>query len=138
MLFRMLSMRLCIRTSSPQPLRSAPVHYIALSSGLPHAGDWLNVVPSSPLGLHIHDKEFRSCLCYWLGVPLHSSSYPCPECGGIADTFGDHQVGCGRNGDRISRHNAVRDVFFSAARSAALAPTKEAPSLVPGSSSRPA
>ena len=38
-LFRMLSMQLCIRTSSPQPLRSAPVHYIALSSGLPHAGD---------------------------------------------------------------------------------------------------
>ena len=93
---------------------------LALSSGLPHAGDWLNVVPSSPLDLHLHDhdKEFCSCLCYWLGVPLHSSSYPCPECGGIADTFGDHQVGCGGNGDRISRHNAVRDVLFSAARSA--------------------
>ena len=98
---------------------------LALSSGLPHAGDWLNVVPSSPLGLHLHEKEFRSCLCYWLGVPLHSSSYPCPECGGITDTFGDHQIGCGGNGDRISRHNAVRDVLFSAARSAALAPTPD-------------
>ena len=40
---------------------------LALSSGLPHAGDWLNVVPSSPLGLHLHDKKFRSYLCYLLG-----------------------------------------------------------------------
>ena len=122
-------------------LSSAPTirsHALSLSSGLPHAGDWLNVVPSPSLGLCLHDQEFRSCLRYWLGVPLHSSSYPCPECGRVADMFGDHQVGCGGNGDRISRHNAVRDVLFSAAQSAALAPIKEAPSLVPSSSSRPA
>ena len=90
------------------------------------------------MGLHLQDKEFRSCLRCWLGVPLHSSSYPCPECEGIADVFGDHQVGCEGNGDRITCHNAVRDALFSAAQSAALAPTKEAPSLVPSSSSRPA
>ena len=122
-------------------LSTAPTirsHALSLSSGLPHAGDWLNVIPSPSLGLHLHDQEFRSCLRYWLGVPLHSSSYPCPECGRVADMFGDHQVGCGGNGDRIARHNAVRDVLFSAAQSAALAPIKEAPSLVPSSSSRPA
>ena len=45
---------------------------------------------------------------------------------------------CGGNGDRIARHNAIRNVLFSAAQYAALAPTKEAPSLVPGSLSRPA
>ena len=33
----------------------------------PHAGNWLNVVPSPSLGLHLHDQEFRSCLRYWLG-----------------------------------------------------------------------
>ena len=49
--------------------------------------------------------------------------------------MGDHQVGCGGNGDRIHRH---RDAVFSAAQSAALAPRKEVPSLIPGSSSRPA
>ena len=58
--------------------------------------------------------------------------------GGMADRFGDHQVGCGGNGDRIARHNVIRDVLFSAAQYAALAPTKEAPSLVPSSCSRPA
>ena len=111
---------------------------LVLSSALPHAGDWLNGIPSPALGLHLQDQEFRCCLRYWLGVPLHSSPYQCPECHLVADPFGDHQVGCGGNGDRITRHNAVRDVIFSAAQSAALAPSKEMPNLIPDSSSRPA
>ena len=48
-----------------QLLSSAPTirsHALAVSCSLPHAGDWLNVVPSSAFGLHLHDKEFRSCL----------------------------------------------------------------------------
>ena len=65
---------------------------LALSSALPHAGDWLNGIPSAALGLHLQD---RCCLQYWLGVPLHSSPYSCPECHCTADIFGDHQVGCG-------------------------------------------
>ena len=117
---------------------SARSRALALSSGLPHAGDWLNGVPLKALGLHLQDREFRCCLRYWLGVPLHSEPYSCPECHSSADPFGDHQVGCGGNGDRISRHNAIRDVVFSAAQSAALAPSKETPSLVPNSLSRPA
>ena len=47
-------------------------------------------------------------------------------------------MGCGGNSDRILRHNSLRDAVFSAAQSAALAPRREAPSLVPGSQSRPA
>ena len=110
---------------------------LALSSSLPHAGDWLNVVPSPHLGLNFHHQEFRCCLRYWLGIPLHSNSYPCPECRSMADPFGDHQVGCGGNGDRrITHHNAMRDVTFSASQSAALAPTKEAPGVIPSSLSR--
>ena len=111
---------------------------LALSSSLPHAGDWLNVIPSSSLGLHLQDQEFKCCLRYWLGVPLHSNPYPCPECSATADPFGDHQVGCGGNGDRISRHNAVRDVIFAVAQSAALGPSKEVLGLVPSSLARPA
>ena len=68
---------------------------------------------------------------------MHSKHYPCPECRSTADPFGDHQVGCGGNGDRISRHNAVRDVLFSAAQSAALAPSKETPGLIISTLSRP-
>ena len=65
----------------------------------------------------------------------------CPICQRVADALGDHHVGCGGNGDRILRHDSIRDALFSAAQSAALAtlaPRKEAPSLIPGSSSCPA
>ena len=111
---------------------------LANSSALPHAGDWLNGVPSDVLGLHMQDKEFNSCLKYWLGIPLHSAPHLCPACRTTADEYGDHQVGCGGNGDRITRHNAVRDVIFSAAQSAALGPSREAQGLIPESLSRPA
>ena len=62
----------------------------------------------------------------------------CPVCHVPADPFGDHQVGCGGNCDRILRHNSLRDAVFSAAQSAALAPRREVPSLIPGTQSRPA
>ena len=54
----------------------------------------------------------------------------------VADPPGDHQVGCGGNGDRIHRHDSVRDALFSAAQTAALAPRKEVPSLISGTSSQ--
>ena len=111
---------------------------LANSTSLPHAGDWLNGVPSVSLGLHLHDREFRCCLRYWLGVPMHSTPYPCPQCHCTADVFGDHQVGCGGNSDRISRHNALRDVLFTAAQSGALAPCREASGVIPDSLRRPA
>ena len=61
----------------------------------------------------------------------------CSICQVVADPLGDHEVGCGGNGDRIHRHDSVRDALFSAAQTAALAPRKEVPSLIPGTSSRP-
>lgn len=111
---------------------------LLLSSSLPHAGDWLTVLPSNNLGLHLLDSEFRLCLRYWLGVPLASDFFPCPICSRPADPSGDHALACGGNGDRSVRHNALRDVIFSVAQSAALSPRREVPSLLPDSISRPA
>ena len=62
----------------------------------------------------------------------------CLICQGAADPYGDHHVGCGGNGDRIFRHDSIRDALFSVAQSPALAPRKEAPLLIPSSSSCPA
>ena len=98
----------------------------------------MNGVPSAALGLHLKDREFCVSLRYLLGVPLHSSPYACPECLATADEYGDHQIGCGGNGDRIFRHNAVRDVLYTAAQSAALAPTHEAVGIASESLSHPA
>ena len=111
---------------------------LAVSSAIPHAGDWLNIVPSSSLGLHLLDCEFRPCLRYWLGLRMFEDGTQCPVCHVAANPFEDHHVGCGGNGDRIFRHNALRDAGFSAAQSAALVPRREVPSLIPISRSRPA
>ena len=69
---------------------------------------------------------------------MSNEGVTCLVCQVIADAFGDNQVGCGGNGDGINQHDSIRDAVFSAAQSAALAPRKEAPSVIPGSSSRPA
>ena len=98
----------------------------------------LNVVPSPALGLHLQDKEFRLCLGYWLGLRMFAEGSICSICQGAADPYGDHHVGCGGNGDRIFRHDSIRDAIFPVAQSASLAPRKEAPSLIPSSRSRPA
>ena len=111
---------------------------LALSTSIRHAGDWLNVVPCSALGLNLVDWEFRLCMKYWLGLQMTKEDSLCPVCDTISDSMGDHHVTCRGNGDMIRRHDSLRDVLFSAAQSAALAPKKETPSLIPGSSSRPA
>ena len=111
---------------------------LALSTAIPHAGDWLNVNSSHALGLHLHDWEFHLCLQYWLGLQMVEDDEEGVRCQVVADPLGDHQVGCGGNGDRIHRHDSVQDAVFSAAQTAALAPRKEVPSLIPRTSSRPA
>ena len=60
------------------------------SLGLAHSGDWLNVVPSPILGLHIRPQEFRYSVLYRLGAPLYPSSSPCPSCQKLNDRLGDH------------------------------------------------
>ena len=85
----------------------------------------------------MQDRDFRCCLRYWLSIPLCEEGY-CPVCGAPTDPFGDHYVMCKGLGDIIWRHDNLKEVIFSAARSAALAPRKEIPALVPGSNSRPA
>ena len=121
-------------SSSPDPRSRA----LVLSSSIPHASDWLKVVPCSALGLHLRDWEFSASLKYWLGTPMVPPNSLCSTCSKPCDQFGDHFVECGGNGDRIFRHNALRDVISASARIAALSPRLEVPSLIPGGRSRPA
>ena len=43
---------------------------LAFSTAIPQLGEWLNVVPSHALGLHLHDWEFWLYLQYWLGLQM--------------------------------------------------------------------
>jgi hypothetical protein len=45
---------------------------------------------------------------------------------------------CGSHGERISRHNQLRDAIYQVAASSNLAPRKEENALFPGTSARPA
>ena len=111
---------------------------LALSTAIHHAGDWLNVIPSKALGLHLHDWEFRLCLQYWLGLQLVEEGTACPICQAMADPLGDHQVGCGGNGDRSLRHDSIYlGCNLFSGRIHRLVPQREVPSLILGSSSRP-
>ena len=107
------------------------------SLGLPHAGNWLSVVPSPALGLHLRPSEFIPAIKYRLGIPVYSSEGPCPACGAQSDKMGDHALGCVSTSDRIARHNMLRDVIFETAASADLGPAKEERHLLPGTSARP-
>ena len=104
---------------------------------LPHAGDFLDVIPSQSLGLAMHSLDFRFVVQYRLGLPVYNSDSPCLVCGKPNDRLGDHAVGCGGDTERIARHDRIRDVLYHAAASAALGPRREVP-VSGNSQSRPA
>ena len=106
--------------------------------GSKHAGDWLTVVPSASLGLNLRGPEFIASLKYRLGCKIYHSESPCPACHQPSDPLGDHALGCGSQGERIARHNLLRDALWQTAAAAALGPVKEGRFLLPGRDARPA
>ena len=108
------------------------------SLGLPHAGDWLHVRPSTALGLHLRPQEYVAAVKLRLGMHLYEVAGPCPACQRPGDLLGDHSLCCGSQGERISRHNALRDALHAVAVKAALGPTREGRFLLPGGDRRPA
>ena len=70
------------------------------------SGDWLNVVPSKALGLHLRKGEFIFAVRYRPGLPVFTSAGECPmpRCKGNSDVYGDHAITCAINGECISKH----------------------------------
>ena len=110
------------------------------SLSLPHAGDWLDAVPSPALNLNLNSRSFAAVVCYRLGLPV-TSTQPClaSSCGHHQDEFGDHAMHCNSDqGMRGGRHDRLRDKIFKEAQLASLNPTSERPNLISTSLSRPA
>ena len=95
-------------------------------------------MPYPALGLHLRSSEFIFGLEYRLGCRIFTTAGPCPACQRPSDCLGDHALNCAYQGERISRHNALRDALHSTAVSAALGPTREGRFLLPGDNRRPA
>ena len=107
------------------------------SLGIAHSGEWVNTVPSPSLGLHLRSAEFSVSVRYRLGCAVFPTSGQCPACHLHSDKEGHHAISCGSQGERIARHNHLRDALFHTAVSAVLGPTREDRALIPGSEVRP-
>ena len=108
------------------------------SIGLPHSGDWLNVVPSPALGLHLRPTEFIVSVKYRLGCDIFPSAGKCTACPHQSDKKGDHAISCGYEGERIARHDHLRNALYNTCTQACLGPTREDRALIPGSNTKPA
>jgi hypothetical protein len=112
---------------------------------MPYAAAWLSVPPIRALGLCFHPREYRTCLRLWLGAKQfnHSAKLKvCPACNkSILDDWGIHAVMCAKYGDRISKHDHVRDIFLHYLRMGALSSRKvirEAKGLITNKKDKPA
>ena len=108
-----------------------------LCCAMPHASAWIRALPTKQNKLSA--SEWVISMKRWLGVPFFNSEHLCCACKNEAmDVFAIHASVCPVSGDRIKRHNAIRDCFFDSCSAACWGPIKEKPFLLPGSSEKPA
>ena len=90
------------------------------------------------LGLHLKPAEFNVCVKYRLGMQVIPIEGQCSACPSVTDTLCDHAVSRGYGGERIARHDAIRDCLYATCTQAGLGPTREDRALIPGNEARPA
>ena len=102
----------------------------------PRSREYLNVVPCRDL--HMRSDQFSVIVKYQLGANVYEEDFTCPACHQPAGANGDHALVCGVGNGRILRHNSIREVLISVAKSAGLSPVREPRFLIPGVDRRPA
>ena len=97
---------------------------------VPGAGFWLTANPSC-VDSHVSSPLFCVALQRRLRMPSWDRDTACSMCGEVLDRWGDHALGCCCGGDRVLRHNAIRDVVCSAvAEFTTVSPELEKPGLL--------
>jgi hypothetical protein len=111
-----------------------------LSSSAPHAGDFLICLPIPDLGLKLSQNEWSTAVGYRLGVNFLSSSKKCKAngCTRLMDVQAFHALRCGTEGDRLKRHNNLRNFFFKECQKAMMSPVLEPTNLLRNCGARPA
>ena len=108
-----------------------------LCCSAPHASSWIRALPTSLN--KFSNLEWVIAMKRWLGIPIYNEEHMCVACHKqIMDIHGHHAAVCPVSGDRVKRHNALRDCFHEFCSNAAWGPVKEKPFLLPFSSERPA
>jgi hypothetical protein len=111
-----------------------------LSSSAPHAGDFLLCPPIAHQGLKLSPNEWCFAVAYKLGLQVLPSPVSCSAngCNAVMDCQGLHAMRCGTEGDRVVRHNNLRNFFFKECQKALVAPVLEPTNLVRNCGERPA
>ena len=89
----------------------------------PGAGDWLNALPSGPLGLRMDNEQFSPAIAPLLGAPV-CGSHTC-VCGAEVERSAQHPLVCNKMKSRHARHRLGNDVIFRALKSAEVPATLE-------------
>ena len=74
------------------------------------AGDWVNALPSSFLGLHLSDEQLRVAASLRLGAPVFLK-HICARCGSVSDGLSGHAFTCKRSAGRHVRHCLMNDTI---------------------------
>ena len=69
---------------------------------------------------------------------IYQTEGKCTACPRHSDRRGDHAISCGYEGERIARHDHLRNALYNTCSQACLGPTREVRDLVVGSDARPA
>ena len=93
----------------------------------PHASSFVTAVPSEEDGMDclLKPRQYRIAVAYRLGMPVLSKEVPCSVCMQSLNIYGDHATCCARNGDLVTRHNALRNLVHSIASDGLLQPALE-------------
>ena len=106
-----------------------------LAVASPHAGDWLNALPLTSVGLRLSNEATRTAVGYRLGALL-CKPHNC-VCGADLDARGLHALSCKRSGPRQTRHAQMNDIVWRAVKKTQVPAQKEPLGLSHGDSKRP-
>jgi hypothetical protein len=101
-----------------------------LSECEPGARAFWQATPAKALGLAVDPAEFKCELRARLCMPETTADRWCPLCDAVADVQGHHARMCSAGGDRVLRHNSLRNFIFRFAARAGLHPELEKPGLL--------
>ena len=90
----------------------------------PKAGAWLSSLPIPALNFHCL-SEYRIIIRRRLGIPILYKDTKCTACNLLSDIHADQMLRCKKKGDKITRHNNVRNLIADLSTNAALAPVLE-------------
>ena len=89
----------------------------------PHAGDWLNVLPLTLIGLRLSNEAVRVAAGFRLGCTT-CQPHIC-ICGATVDARGLHGISCGKSRPKHIRHSPLNDLIWRAVNRAQISATKK-------------